>query len=344
MTQGLLALALALDLAVGDPDSPAHPVRRIGALVRWTEGVARRKGGRLRLRGTGLALFVVGLSYLAGLVLLKAAGLADAGLGLRGWLTLGIGALIVWSTLAVRSMLDHAVAVLAALELGDLSLARLAVARMVGRDCSELDERGVCRALLETIAEGLGDGVIGPLFFAFLGGPALALAYRAANTLDSMVGYKDEHYAEMGWASAKLDDVLSWLPARKAALFTMMAAVAMRLDPVAAWTVARRDARRQPSPNSGWPEGAFAGALGVQLGGPLKYRGRLVEKATLGEPRLPLSPERCRRGLTLFMVASVFAAAVYEVTTWFHSHCAGCWPPAGGRPRRRPRTCRCRAC
>lgn len=316
MISGLMAGALALDWAVGDPDRPWHPVRRIGALIRWAEDRARRRGGSLKRRGIGVALLVVGVAYLVGLLFERAGGLLDQALGLRGWLAFAVAVLLLWSSLAVRSMFDHAVAVLAALEAGDLVLARMAVARMVGRDSAELDERGVCRALLETVAEGLCDGVLAPLFFAYLGGAPLAVAYRAVNTLDSMVGHRDVHHAELGWASARLDDVANWLPARKAALFTVLGAVAMRLDGLAAWRVARRDARKQPSPNSGWPEGAFAGALGVQLGGPLKYRGRVAHKAPLGDPIRPLTATVCRQGLTLFLVASLFSAAVYEAFAW----------------------------
>jgi adenosylcobinamide-phosphate synthase len=311
-----MLLALGLDALLGDPNRAWHPVRLMGALVLRLERLARRDERRLKLRGAGLALLVVALAYLVGLGLLEAAAWADLRFGLQGWLTLGVGAVLLWSTIAVRSMAEHAIAVLAALEARDLPLARLAVARMVGRDSADLDERGVCRALLETVAEGLCDGVIGPLFFAAIGGAPLALAYRAANTLDSMLGYKDEHYARLGWASARLDDLLSWIPARKAVVFTVLASLALRLDALGALRTARRDGPKQPSPNSGWPEGAFAGALGVQLGGPLRYRGRVSEKSLLGEARRPLDAAACRQGLTLYLVASVAAVGIYEVLFW----------------------------
>lgn len=316
MMHGLLLLAACLDWAWGDPDRVWHPVRRLGAFIQALERLARRDERHLKARGIGLALLVIAGAYLLGLLFMRAAGLLDRGLGLHGGLSLFVGAVLLWSTLGLRSMVDHAVPVVAALEMGDLTLARAAVAKMVGRETAELDERGVCRALLETLAEGLCDGVIGPLFFASMGGAPLAMAYRAANTLDSMLGYKDEHFAQLGWASAKFDDVLSWIPARKAAIYTMLAAFAMRLRAAAAWRSAREDGPKQPSPNSGWPEGAFAGALGVQLGGPLRYRGRVQDKALLGQPLRPLTPGVCRQGLTLFLVASVAAVAVYETLYW----------------------------
>ena len=316
MPSGLLAGALALDAAFGDPERAWHPVRRIGALISWGEGVARRNSRHLKLRGVGLALFVMGTVYLSGLVLVHAAALLDQSYGLCGWLSLGVQCTLVWLTLAVRGMVEHVTPVLQALKGGDLPQARVAVGRMVGRETAELDERGVCRACLESVAEGLGDGVIGPLFFAALGGAPLALAYRALNTLDSMVGYKDEPYRELGWASARLDDLANWLPARKAALFTIAAAWMLRLRAGAAWKVARRDGPKQPSPNSGWPEGAFAGALGVQLGGPIKYRGRLSEKAYLGEPLRPLDADAVKLSLRLFVAASLVAAVFYETMAW----------------------------
>lgn len=319
MIPGLLVLALLMDLALGDPDRAWHPVRLLGRLIQGLERLARRDARRQRLRGLGLALVVVGLAYLAGLAWTGAAAWADARWGLGGWLALGAGALLVWSCVAVRGMLDHARPVLAALEQGDLARARAAVGLMVGRDTDQLDERGVCRALVETVAEGLCDGVLAPLGYALLGGPALALAYRAANTLDSMVGYRDERYAELGWASARLDDLLNWVPARLAAGFTALAAPALGLDAWRALACAWRDAPAQPSPNSGWPEGAFAGALGVQLGGPLRYGGRASHKALLGEARRPLDLAACRRGVTLFLAASVLAVAVLEALSWYAS-------------------------
>lgn len=320
MTAGVLAAAAALDLALGDPEGPWHPVRLIGALVGWAEARARRDGRRLKLRGVGVVLLVLGLTYAAGLLVLKAAAWADDSMDFDGAAGFAAQVLMVWSCLGIRSMLKHAEAVLDALRSGDLGRAKAAVARIVGRDVSELDESGVCRACLESVAESLGDGVMGPLFFAGLGGGPLALVYRAANTLDSMLGHRDEHYRELGWASARTDDLLSWLPARKAALFAILGAAYLKLDFRAAWRVPRRDARKQPSPNSGWPEGAFAGALGVRLGGPLSYRGRAVDKPFLGEAKHPLTEALCREGLKLFLAASLVAVFVDEVLAWYGLH------------------------
>lgn len=322
MTFGALTAALALDLAVGDPDGPWHPVRRMGALLARGEAWARGRGNHLRLRGIAVLAAAVLLSWGAGYGLLRAARWADAAAGWGGWLEFAAQVLMVWSCIGVRSMVDHAVAVLAALELGELGLARAAVARMVGRDTAALDPDGVCRACLESVAEGLGDGVVAPLLFAAVGGGPLALAYRAANTADSQLGHRDEAYRELGWASARFDDLLNWIPARKAMACAVIAALALRLKASAALRVAREDGPKQPSPNSGWPEGAFAGALEVRLGGPLFYRGVRVDKAWLGPDIRPLSPALCRRGVTLFLTATLVCVAILELLAWFRPH----WP------------------
>jgi adenosylcobinamide-phosphate synthase len=214
----------------------------------------------------------------------------------------------------MRSMCTHALDVLRPLEQGDVAAARRAVARIVGRDTADLDAAGVCRACLESVAESLGDGVVAPLFFAALAGAPAALAYRAANTADSMIGHRDPRYAELGWASARLDDVLNWIPARLAALCTAFAALPLGLAPWRSLRTAWTDGPLQPSPNSGWPEAAFAGALGVQLGGPLRYRGEAVIKAFLGPPLRSLDPAMGRKALALFLAATLVCVGLLALS------------------------------
>jgi len=312
---GVLAAALALDYAVGDPDVAIHPVRLLGRFISWTEKRARRgQTENLRLRGIGVVLLVLGAAYLAVEAWLAMAAWADRALGWNAWEPLEFCAesTVVWACIGVRSMLDHARAVLRELGAGALGAARTAVSRIVGRDVDALDGSGVRRACLESVAESLGDGVLGPLFFAVLAGPAGAALYRAANTLDSMLGHKDPEWIEIGWASARLDDVLSWIPARLAALCAAAGAFFLGLDAAAALATARRDAPRQPSPNSGWPEAAFAGALGVRLGGPVSYRGRRVDKAQLGSGSRLLDEQACEAALRLFSVSAWVAVAAGE--------------------------------
>ena len=315
----VFGLALALDLGLGDPEQPWHPVRLIGKAISLAEARARQKGKALKRRGVGLALLVVGGTWFVAAALLHFLAGLDVELSLGGWLMLIAGALVLKSSFAIRDLLQHAKQVHAELDAGDLTRARLAVARIVGRDVSRLDERGVRRACLESVAESLGDSVVAPLFYAMLGGPALALAYRALNTLDSMIGHKDEHYRDLGWASARLDDLANLIPARLAVLLTAFAAVVLGLDGGEAIRVARVDGPKQPSPNAGWPEGAFAGALGVQLGGPVSYRGQSSVKATLGEPRAPLDAAASGASLRLYAVTSVLMVALAASVAWWRS-------------------------
>ncbi len=197
-----------------------------------------------------------------------------------------------------------------ALGRGDLPGARQALAAIVGRDTADLDEGEVWRATIETVAENASDGVIAPLFYLFLGGPALALAYKAVNTLDSMVGYKNERYLLFGWASARCDDLANWLPARITGLLMVAAAPLTGLSCRQAWRIMCRDGKNHSSPNSGIPEAAAAGALGVRLGGTNWYFGRPVEKPTIGEPLKPLSASAYHGVVRLMYVAeALFVAA-----------------------------------
>jgi adenosylcobinamide-phosphate synthase len=292
------AAGFALDAVLGDPPMRLHPVRLMGDCVAYAEARLPRS------RAAGIAL---------ALLLPSAWGLAAWGL-LRllpapwAW---GLNAALIYFCLAGKDMLVHARAVLSSLDAGDLPAARAAAGRIVGRDTGKLDQAGVSRACVESVAESFCDGLVAPLFFAYLGGAPCALFYKAVSTLDSMVGYKNERYREFGWASARLDDILNFLPARLSA--GLVAAVSP--SPRAAWACALSDGPSQPSPNSGWPEGAFAGGLGLQLGGPLSYGGVPSRKASLGQALRPMDPEACRAAIGLFRRAS-FAALILGEALW----------------------------
>ncbi|NCO52377.1 MAG: cobalamin biosynthesis protein CobD, partial [Deltaproteobacteria bacterium] len=178
--------------------------------------------------------------------------------------------------------------VIEALQRGELDAARQALAMIVGRDTAQLDAAGILRATVETLAENAADGVIAPLFYLCLGGPVAGLLYKAVNTLDSMIGYKNQRYLHFGRVAARLDDLLNWFPARLTGLLLVAAAWLNGMDGPGAWRMMRRDAKRHLSPNAGWPEAAAAGALGLQLGGDAFYGGDYVEKATFGEPLRPI--------------------------------------------------------
>jgi adenosylcobinamide-phosphate synthase len=271
MTRWEFGAAVALDLALGDPRWLPHPVRAIGWMIAKGEVLVRRSGVPLRLGGVVLCSGVMAIT----------AGVVHATLPYAN---------IYWaySFLALRSLDFEATKVIRTLEAGNLPAARKQLGMIVGRDTAHLDEAGIVRAVVETVSENFGDGVVAPVFYLALLGPVGMAVYKAVNTLDSMVGYKDERYRELGWASARLDDVLNFIPARLAALTVWSVAGLVRLNSVRSVRVTLRDAQKQPSPNSGWPEAAFAGALGVQLGGTSMYKGVVSRKEHLGDPRRAL--------------------------------------------------------
>jgi adenosylcobinamide-phosphate synthase len=232
--------------------------------------------------GILLLLLTVGITALAAALLLHAAYLLHPHLGSF------VAVILSWNCLAARSLHRESGLVAEALEAGDLPLARKQLSFIVGRDTAELDEPEIWRGVVETVAENTSDGVIAPLFFLMLGGPALGLVYKAINTLDSMVGYKNAAYLHFGRASAHFDDLMNWIPARLSGILIVAASPFIGLNMKNSWRVMRRDGRNHASPNSGFPEAAAAGALGVQLGGTNHYFGKAVEKPTIGDPLKPL--------------------------------------------------------
>jgi adenosylcobinamide-phosphate synthase len=210
---------------------------------------------------------------------------------------------LAWTTLAARDLLEHVRSVQRALQSVSLNEARSAVAKIVGRDTEEMAESDIVRATVETIAESTADGIIAPLFYLVLGGAPLALAYKAVSTLDSMIGHLDDRYRWFGWASARLDDVANFLPARITALLLVLSAgINSRSWPAMqrAWYIFCRDGGQHPSPNSGRPEAAMAGALGVQLGGSNRYAGLPIGRPCLGDPDQPLT--RAHIGMALALM------------------------------------------
>jgi adenosylcobinamide-phosphate synthase len=282
----------AADLALGDP-ARWHPVAGFGRLTASVERIAYAPS---RARGGAFAIALVGL---AGLV----------GHGLRR-LSPTVGSLgLVWAALGGRSLAQEADRVAAAVEAGDLAAARAALPVLAGRDPQGLDAGGICRAVVESVAENTGDAVVGALFWGSVAGPAGVSAYRAANTLDAMVGHPDERYAEFGWAAARMDDLLSWPGARLGALLAVALSPVVGGSPTAAWRAIRRDGWRHPSPNAGLLEAAFAGALGVRLGGPLSYAGRSETRPALGDG---LGPDvaAIRRAARLSLAVGALAAVL----------------------------------
>ncbi|MBL8229206.1 MAG: cobalamin biosynthesis protein CobD, partial [Bryobacterales bacterium] len=215
----------------------------------------------------------------------------------------------IYSLLAVRDLDSHAMRVVTALEQGNLAEARTRLSWIVGRDTHHLDEPEIARAVVETVSENLSDGIVAPLFYLALGGPALMAAYKAVNTLDSMVGYKNERYRDFGWFSARADDWANLIPARLTALLIcLIAAILPGYSAREAIRIAMRDGSSQPSPNAGYPEAAMAGALGVRLGGANRYNGVVSSKAHLGDARNALNARTCRRARAVLFGVALIAA------------------------------------
>ncbi|HEY6008249.1 MAG TPA: adenosylcobinamide-phosphate synthase CbiB [Geobacteraceae bacterium] len=300
----LILCAVLLDLLVGDPRWLPHPVVAIGRLIGALERGLRRLIANERGAGMFLLLLTVGITCGAAALLLAAAQAVHPALGMA------VAVFFGFTSLAARSLHRESRLVADALTRGELTEARRFLSYIVGRDTADLDEAEIWRATVETVAENSSDGVIAPLCFLMLGGPVLALAYKAVNTLDSMVGYKNDRYLRFGWASARCDDLANWLPARLTGLLMAVVAPLAGLSAQGAWRVMRRDGRNHSSPNSGIPEAAAAGALGVQLGGTNRYFGVPVAKPTIGDPLNPLDAPAYRGAVRLMYGAEALLVAM----------------------------------
>ncbi len=285
----LVAIAIAIDLIVGDPRGLPHPVVIMGRAISsyerlWNRGTAQQR----KLSGALLTVMVVGGVWLISWLLLFVLAKLHPGLALIAELWL------LSTTLAIKGLGEAARAVAAPLNKGNLPAARQALSMIVGRDTQRLEEADITRGAVETVAENTVDGITAPLLFALIGGAPLALAYKAVNTLDSMVGYRNERFNDFGYASAKLDDIANWLPARLTVVCLWMAGMLLsfkgrKLRWQGALSATRQQAPRHPSPNAGWPEAMVANLLGVQLGGTNVYQGVVSHRATLGTPREALT-------------------------------------------------------
>ena len=297
-----------LDLLLGDPAWMPHPVVAMGRCITSLEPRLRtafpktprgeRAAGRVLAAALPLGTLALCMSllYLCRLV--------------HPALAFALEILWCWQSLAARGLAEESEHVRRRLTEGTLEEARLAVGRIVGRDTAALSPQGVTRAAVETVAENFADGVAAPMVYMLLGGAPLALCCKAVNTMDSMVGYKNDQYLHFGRAAAKLDDAVNFLPARLAALLLILSASLTGENLPGAWRMWRRDRRRHASPNSAQTESAMAGALGIQLGGPASYFGLVHDKPTIGDALREAEPGDIRRASRMLYAASVLCLAL----------------------------------
>jgi len=305
-----VALALALDLALGDPRFLPHPVVAIGHLITFLESRLRSIFGDTRSTGLLLLLFTAGVSAATVWLVLYGLALIHPAAEFLG------ASFLSYTCLAARSLHKESALVADALTAGDRETARRYLSRIVGRDTDPLDDDEIWRALVETVAENSSDAIISPLFWLTLGGPVAGILFKAVSTLDSMVGYRNDYYLRVGWASARMDDLLNFIPARLTALLMVIAAPLAGLSWRNAARITLRDRCKHPSPNSGHPESAAAGALGVRLGGAASYGGVPSWKEQIGDPLAPLDGQAYRSMIILMYLTTLLMAAICIVAAW----------------------------
>lgn len=311
MTPTIFLGAYIVDIIVGDPRWFPHPVVIIGKAVRFLEGkirrtslIGRKKGGIILCFAVVIPVYSITWGIVKGCFFINS---------LFGTI---VTALLAFFTLATRSLYDESKVVLNALNRGNIEEARKNLSMIVGRDTENLDEQGICRAVIETVSENLSDGIVAPMFYLALGGLPLAMAYKAVNTLDSMVGYKNERYADIGWFSAKMDDMANWIPARLTGFIIVAVSFILRLNWRDSWKIMKRDGRNHSSPNSGISEAAAAGSLGIQLGGENRYFGEIVRKPTIGDAAKKIDRSDVKKAWVIMFFSSFLMAAVCVLTLW----------------------------
>lgn len=307
----MITAAFVLDLLVGDPRWFPHPVKFIGRLAKLIESPLRNSVSNTRVAGVLAVVIILGITGSAAYGLITLAGIfspvaADI-----------VSIIILYTTFATRDLARHSHDVYTALRDNNLPEARRRVSLIVGRDTENLNEAEVTRGAVESVAENLVDGVTAPIFYAVIGGPVGAIIYKAINTLDSTFGYKNEQYILFGWASARLDDVANFLPARITAPLISVGAALLGLRPVNAFKMFLRDGRKHPSPNSGLSEAAVAGALGIQLGGLNYYFGQPSMRQVMGDPINPIDRKSIIRANALMLVTAAIAALLFTTVRIF---------------------------
>ena len=315
-----ITIAYIIDMIVGDPPDWPHPVRWIGTMItffekRWNKGNSKRWKGVAMLLFILLFVFSIALAFVL------------AGYWVHPFVGILVESIFISTTIAQKSLKAASLEVYQPLIEGDLAEARKKLSYIVGRDTESLDEGEIARGAIETVAENTSDGVTAPMFWALIGGAPLAIVYRAANTCDSMVGHKNARFKEFGWASARWDDVMNWIPSRLTGMFMLIGNRPGSMSYQKAWTILLRDAKKHPSPNSGWGEAAVAAILGIQLGGINFYKGIVSNRAKMGDSLQQIQAEQILKAnviltktVLLFLLFLWVGGMLLEMAvTWFES-------------------------
>ena len=299
-----------LDLIFGDPHWLPHPICLIGNLIGFIERNLRPRlepnKGALLLGGALMVIIVLVISFVVPMAILLAAGMVSP------WLAFALETLMCYQIFATKCLRDESMKVYTALHNHDLADARVKLSWIVGRDTQNLDEEEITKGAVETVAENTADGIIAPMFYMFLGGVPLAFLYKGINTMDSMVGYKNDKFLYFGRCAAKLDDLANLLPARITGLVMIGAAFVLGLDGKNAWKIFWRDRYNHLSPNSAMTESVTAGALNIQLGGDHFYFGKLVHKDTIGDDVCPVCPEDIVKTNRLLYMTAVLCLVLFS--------------------------------
>lgn len=313
-----IVLAYIIDLIVGDPRNWPHPVKWFGRAIhfmdtKWNQGINKKRNGLFML------IIIVFMTFLISLSIVLFAYYIHVAFGIV------VEALLIATTIAQKGLKDASVKVYKPLTKNNIDKARENLAEIVGRDTENLSESEIVRGTVETVAENTSDGITAPLFWAFIGGAPLALVYRAVNTCDSMVGYQNERYINFGWASAKFDDLINFIPARLTAIVMLIVNKPTERNLLPTWALIRQDAKRHASPNSGWLEATVAYVLHVELGGDNYYGGIKKQSAKIGMLQanvLPLQKEHIRKTITImqktvlvYVMLIILGGIISELTT-----------------------------
>lgn len=306
-----IILGFLLDLIVGDPQNPIHPIRIIGSLCKTVEKFFKSILKRyLKVAGLLTWILVVFIVFIFNYLLLKVTYRINPSV------TMILGSVMIYFCISTKALKIEGLKVVKYVIKDDIEGARKQLSYIVGRDTKNLDKESILKAVVETVAENMSDGVIAPLFYAGIGGAPLAFLYKAVNTMDSMFGYKNDKYIEFGYFPAKLDDVFNYIPARLSGYFIVVVSFILGLDYKNSFKIYKRDKNNHSSPNSAHPEAAVAGALNVQLGGPNYYFGKLVEKQTIGDDREKIDINKVNNTNNILYCSAVLGCIMALIINW----------------------------